>query len=92
MQTLQNNALALILISNGLVVLGFLIQGIASHFFGETKANSKAAAEFNVAIAELKVEVRNLRECLQGLPKLKEDVDAAHGKIRVLETWVTAKP
>ena len=49
------------------------------------KANTDAVQMLTLAITELKVELRNLKESIQPMPKLIRDMDVAHEKLRRIE-------
>lgn len=46
---------------------------------------SKSVKQLTVAVVELKVELRNVKEKLDEFPKMKKDIDAFHVKIRDIQ-------
>jgi hypothetical protein len=69
-----------------LLVIGllYLLNNFIQDRRKKSDKESDAIDQLKLAVVELKVEVKGLRETLQDLPKIKRDVDAAHEKIRDL--------
>lgn len=55
-------------------------------FRDDRNKSTKATEENTIAIAELKVEIRSLREKIDDLPQMRDDLNLAHAKLRNINT------
>lgn len=46
------------------------------------KENTTATNDLKMAVTKLQVEMQNLKELISMIPKLKQDIDVAHERIR----------
>lgn len=65
----------------GAVVL-LLLKELISSMNGSRKDNIKATQENTLALTKLQVEMQNLKELISMIPKMKQDIDVAHERIR----------
>jgi hypothetical protein len=83
MEDLKKTAMGL------LIALGvFILKEIYSIF----KANISAITSLNVSLIELKTQVQMLTYQITPVAKIKEDLNALHTKMRVLEAKQGTKP
>lgn len=74
-------------LTQGALIL-LLLKEIIGYFSNKKRdhdnAQLKATTENTLAVTELRVEVKNLKEVIAPLPKMKEDLFIAHERIRIL--------
>lgn len=64
-------------------LLGVLIvKEFISLFFSRHRDNVLALQDNTMAIIELKIELRHMKQAIEEVPKLRKDIDAAHEKLR----------
>lgn len=49
---------------------------------------SKKIEELNYSVMELKISIDKVNQSLEALPKLKDDINSAHEKIRALKSLI----
>lgn len=76
----------------GFAFVGVLMKIVWDYVTGGTKANTeavrantKAISELQVGVVKLTCQIENLTAIIGPLPKMKEDINAAHKKIRDIE-------
>lgn len=66
----------------------YLFKSLWGWVIGSARMRLKTLSENTTAIAKLTLEVQNVKDLIQDLPKLKQDVSMAHQKIRELSSMV----
>lgn len=74
-----------IIIAQTFALLAFLVKDLFTKSRSELKEHAKAIQLNTIAMSELKVELMNLKESVKLLPKIEQDVNAAHYKLRKYE-------
>lgn len=65
-------------------ILLILVRELLGLFFNSRKDQIKATQENTLAVTKLQVEMQNLKELISGIPKMKQDIDVAHERLRQL--------
>jgi hypothetical protein len=64
------------------VLAVWAVKDIYTTFKDDKRRNTDALTTATHAIIELRTEIKNMRELLAEVPKIRRDVDAAHSKLR----------
>lgn len=71
--------------------LFWLLNKLWDQKMAKGKDQDSQLSQLTIAMVELKVEVKNMSQILSLLPKLVQDSNAAHDKIRSLENRLDGK-
>jgi uncharacterized membrane-anchored protein YhcB (DUF1043 family) len=66
------------------LIVGVVSTKILDRWFNEQDAERDEIAKLTIAMTELKVEIKHLSEKLSPMPKIQQDLNELHGKVRAM--------
>lgn len=77
--------ITVLIFSNCAALVILVIGKMIDWFSGRSKTNTDALLMNTLAVTKLQVEMVHIAKALESMPKLKQDIDAAHHFIRELK-------
>lgn len=66
------------------LMVGYLLTKTADRFFQKKDATDDEMLKLTLAIQALQIEIRHLTEKLAPMPKIQQDLNELHGKVRMM--------
>ena len=66
------------------LAIGALSSKLLDHFFSSSKDRQNEVTKLTLAMTELRVEIKHLSEKLHPIPRMQQDLNELHGKVRDL--------
>lgn len=67
------------------IIAAWLIRELWGTYREKSKELTKSLSELALAVTELRVEIKNLKDSVGHIPTIRQDLNALHSKVREIE-------